>query len=133
MKRAPSSSSSASSSSDEESGGAASKRHKSSSSAKPVRFDKRRSRWLTECKTPIGASRGARCVVYWMSRDQRADDNWALLRAQALAAELQVPLRVCFVLAPKFLAATLRMYDFMLGGLAAMSVFVVRSALTPAW
>lgn len=28
------------------------------------------------------------CVVYWMSRDQRAEDNWAMLYAKHLAKEV---------------------------------------------
>jgi deoxyribodipyrimidine photo-lyase len=57
-------------------------------------------------------------VVYWMSRDQRAHDNWALLYAQHLAQARQVPLLVVFCLAPRFLGAALRHYAFMLAGLA---------------
>ncbi len=57
-------------------------------------------------------------VVYWMSRDQRADDNWAVLHAQELALERRQPLAVLFTLAPSFLGATLRQYGFMLRGLA---------------
>ncbi|GFE58910.1 deoxyribodipyrimidine photo-lyase [Geobacter sp. AOG1] len=56
-------------------------------------------------------------VVYWMSRDQRVADNWALVHAQALALERRVPLTVVFTLAPAFLGATLRQYAFMLRGL----------------
>ncbi|MEJ2225825.1 MAG: deoxyribodipyrimidine photo-lyase [Syntrophobacterales bacterium] len=56
-------------------------------------------------------------VAYWMSRDQRAHDNWALLHAQHLAQERQAPLLVVFCLAPQFLGATWRHYDFMLKGL----------------
>ena len=33
-------------------------------------------------------------VVYWMSRDQRIHDNWALLFAQKLAIEQKMPLTV---------------------------------------
>ena len=57
-------------------------------------------------------------VAYWLSRDQRARDNWALLHAQNLARERKVPLLVIFCLAPRFLGAALRHYDFMLTGLA---------------
>lgn len=57
-------------------------------------------------------------VLYWMSRDQRAADNWALLHAQELALERRAPLAVLFTLAPSFLGATLRQYGFMLKGLA---------------
>lgn len=57
-------------------------------------------------------------VVYWMSRDQRAYDNWALLFAQQLALRRQAPLGVAFTLSPSFLGATIRHYAFMLRGLA---------------
>jgi deoxyribodipyrimidine photo-lyase len=56
-------------------------------------------------------------VVYWMSRDQRVRDNWALLYAQELALSMGRPLGVVFCLAPAFLGATLRQYGFMLKGL----------------
>jgi deoxyribodipyrimidine photo-lyase len=57
-------------------------------------------------------------VVYWMSRDQRVADNWALLHAQSLALERQTSLAVVFTLADSFLGATLRQFGFMLRGLA---------------
>jgi len=57
-------------------------------------------------------------VVYWMSRDQRAVDNWALLHAASLAGEAGAPLVVVFALAPAFPGATSRHYAFMLAGLA---------------
>merc|ERR1712137_1472422 len=56
-------------------------------------------------------------VVYWMSRDQRAEDNWALLFAREIAEDRNVPVSVVFNLVPKFLEATERQYDFMLNGL----------------
>lgn len=56
-------------------------------------------------------------VAYWMSRDQRVNDNWALIFAQELAMEKRSPLVVVFCLAPQFLEATVRHYDFMLAGL----------------
>jgi deoxyribodipyrimidine photo-lyase len=56
-------------------------------------------------------------VVYWMSRDQRVKDNWALLFAQELALDLKQPLAVVFCLTPQFLNATWRQYSFMLTGL----------------
>lgn len=31
------------------------------------------------------------CVLYWMSRDQRAEDNWAMLFARHLAQEVRPP------------------------------------------
>jgi deoxyribodipyrimidine photo-lyase len=57
-------------------------------------------------------------VIYWMSRDQRVHDNWALLFAQNLSTEKKKDLVVVFSIVPKFLDATLRQYDFMLNGLA---------------
>lgn len=42
-------------------------------------------------------------VAYWMSRDQRVQDNWSLIYAQKLALEHKVPLFVVFCLLPKFL------------------------------
>lgn len=56
-------------------------------------------------------------VVYWMSRDQRTRDNWALLFAQELALERREPMGVVFCLVPRFLDATMRHYDFMLKGI----------------
>jgi deoxyribodipyrimidine photo-lyase len=56
-------------------------------------------------------------IAYWMSRDQRAEDNWALLHAQQLALTRKEPLLVVFCLVPIFLGATMRQYGFMLAGL----------------
>ncbi|QLA13654.1 deoxyribodipyrimidine photo-lyase [Desulfolutivibrio sulfodismutans] len=56
-------------------------------------------------------------VVYWMSRDQRVGDNWALLHAFALSVSHRRPLHVVFCLADGFLGAGLRQYAFMLAGL----------------
>jgi deoxyribodipyrimidine photo-lyase len=67
---------------------------------------------------PLNRARpGQGLVAYWMSRDQRVQDNWALLYAQELALALGQPLAVVFCLAPAFLGATLRQYAFMLKGL----------------
>jgi deoxyribodipyrimidine photo-lyase len=56
-------------------------------------------------------------VLYWMSRDQRVIDNWALIHAQTCAIKKKVPLIVCFCLVPDFLQASARHYRFMLKGL----------------
>jgi deoxyribodipyrimidine photo-lyase len=56
--------------------------------------------------------------MYWMQRDQRVLDNWALLYAARVAIERQVPLLVLFNLVPVFGETTLRHYDFMFRGLA---------------
>jgi deoxyribodipyrimidine photo-lyase len=56
-------------------------------------------------------------ILYWMSRDQRSQDNAALLYAQELALKQKAPLIVLFCLVPEFLGATIRQYGFMLKGL----------------
>lgn len=60
-------------------------------------------------------------VAYWMSRDHRAADNWALLFAQETALRHALPLVVVFCLSDSFLGATLRQYGFMLRGLEEVS------------
>ena len=56
-------------------------------------------------------------VLYWMSRDQRIHDNWALLFALHLAKETGKGLITAFALQPDFLEAAYRQYGFMLKGL----------------
>ncbi len=56
-------------------------------------------------------------VVYWMSRDQRAEDNWGLIYAQLEAIAMKQPLIVVFCWADQFLNATSRHYAFMAKGL----------------
>jgi deoxyribodipyrimidine photo-lyase len=56
-------------------------------------------------------------VIYWMSRDQRSRDNWALWYAQAIALEKRSPLLVVFCLLSSFLGATQRQYHFLVKGL----------------
>jgi len=75
---------------------------------------KERSRLIKEGEERRGT------VVYWMSRDQRTSDNWALLFAQKRALERKSPLVVVFCLVPEFLNAALRQYRFMLRGLDAV-------------
>ncbi len=58
------------------------------------------------------------CVIYWMQRDQRAFDNWALNYAQERALAMHQPLVVVFCIVPGFLGATIRQYEFMIKGLA---------------
>ncbi len=57
-------------------------------------------------------------VVYWMQRDQRVQDNWALLYAAEQALLHDVPLTVVFCLRTQFKYATPRLLDFMFSGLA---------------
>ena len=56
-------------------------------------------------------------MVYWMSRDQRVGDNWALLWAQQEAIIRRKPVLVVFCLTPAYPGATLVHYRFMLEGL----------------
>jgi deoxyribodipyrimidine photo-lyase len=56
-------------------------------------------------------------VVYWMSRDQRVHDNWALLYAQEKALERKVPLWVVFNLFAVPGRVNARQYGFMFEGL----------------
>jgi deoxyribodipyrimidine photo-lyase len=71
----------------------------------------KRARQLNEVEIKSGP------VVYWLSRDQRVKDNWALLAAQESALSKKAPLIVVFTLANSFLGATYRQYSFMLEGL----------------
>lgn len=82
---------------------------------KEVFCDKRRIRSLEDFETSAEQSKGP--VVYWMQREQRAHDNWALLYAQEQALKHGSELIVVFNIVPKFLDATLRQYDFMLKGI----------------
>ena len=59
---------------------------------------------------------GERPVIYWMNRDQRAEDNWAFLYNQELALKQKVPLFVVFNLVPNFLGGMKRQHEFKLLG-----------------
>ena len=56
-------------------------------------------------------------IVYWMSRDQRVNDNWALLYAIERANEKNVPVHLVFSLSNSFLNAQPRHFQFLLNGL----------------
>jgi hypothetical protein len=57
-------------------------------------------------------------IVYWINRDKRAQDNWALLHAAELSEAHAVPLSVVYCLEPPGPHATPREYSFRLKGLA---------------
>jgi deoxyribodipyrimidine photo-lyase len=61
-------------------------------------------------------------IVYWMSRDQRVNDNWGLIYARLLASKNQTGLSVVFTLVNNFLGATERQYHFMLEGLKEVEI-----------
>lgn len=73
--------------------------------------NRKRVRILKHSNAPPGI------VTYWMSRDQRARDNWTLLFAQEIALEMRQPLTVVFCLTDSYLGATKRHYAFMIKGL----------------
>ncbi len=56
-------------------------------------------------------------IFYWMSRDQRVQDNWALLYARQVALARKQPFAVVFTLTPHFQNARQRHYRFLLDGL----------------
>ncbi|BBN06377.1 hypothetical protein MPTK1_3g20600 [Marchantia polymorpha subsp. ruderalis] len=56
-------------------------------------------------------------ILYWMSRDQRSRDNWALLYAVQEAKKRGVSVAVVFNLVDNFLDAKARHFGFMLRGL----------------
>lgn len=60
---------------------------------------------------------GAGPIVYWMSRDQRINDNRALSYAQELAIANKSELHIAFALNDSFLGATRRQFGFLLKGL----------------
>ena len=56
-------------------------------------------------------------VLYWMVRDKRFNDNWALYAAQKAALKYKVPLHVCFQYNAKISSSTIREYEFLFSGL----------------
>ncbi|XP_041659813.1 CPD photolyase [Cheilinus undulatus] len=82
---------------------------------KDMKFNKKRLRFISETEKIKQGSEG---VLYWMLRDQRVQDNWALIHAQRLAVKENLPLHICFCLVvPKSELSTLRHFSFMLNGL----------------
>ena len=58
-----------------------------------------------------------KCVLYWMVRDKRVRDNWALLEAQKKAIENKVPLLVVLNYYNSYRDANKRQYSFLFYGL----------------
>ncbi|KAK4489250.1 hypothetical protein RD792_005047 [Penstemon davidsonii] len=56
-------------------------------------------------------------VVYWMFRDQRLKDNWALIHAVHQANQWNAPVAIAFNLLHQFKGAKARQLGFMLRGL----------------
>jgi deoxyribodipyrimidine photo-lyase len=81
--------------------------HADASLVQGCEFDITRTRLLTprvplppKTKPKANSSGGTPCVIYWMIRDVRTQDNWALLFAQNIAKNIGLPLRVVYALPP---------------------------------
>lgn len=94
------------------------KRLKTAKSILDFEFKKKRVRILS---SSAEVKEKSDAILYWMSRDQRVQDNWAFLFAQKLALKNELPLKVAFCLVPSFLNAPLRHFDFLLNGLKEVS------------
>ncbi|XP_029309247.1 deoxyribodipyrimidine photo-lyase-like [Cottoperca gobio] len=82
---------------------------------KEMKLNKKRLRFISDTEKIKQGSEG---VLYWMSRDHRVQDNWALVRAQRLALKEKLPLHICVCLVvPESELSTLRHFSFMLKGL----------------
>lgn len=69
-------------------------------------------------------------VVYWMSRDQRAHDNWALFYAIEEAKKRKTECLVVFCRVSDFLGAQASAYDFMQSGLAQVESILKKQGIT---
>lgn len=81
-----------------------------------VAFDEARERVLKKKESSTASKKN---VVYWMSREQRVHDNWALLRAKALAESTGGLLSVAFSFDAERM--TSRQYEFARRGLREVS------------
>lgn len=70
-------------------------------------------------------------VVYWMFRDQRLKDNWALVHAVDEANKSNVPVAIAFNLFDSFLGAKARQLGFMLRGLQKLHLHLQESLKIP--
>ncbi|KAJ8952488.1 hypothetical protein NQ318_003284 [Aromia moschata] len=78
-------------------------------------FDKSRCRVLSQNENIKTKCNG---IIYWMNRDCRVQDNWALLFAQHLAVLQKSPLHVCFICKDAHrMYPTMRHFKFLLDGI----------------
>ncbi|KAG5673014.1 hypothetical protein PVAND_003092 [Polypedilum vanderplanki] len=82
------------------------------------KFNRNRLRFINELEKLSDDKNG---ICYWMSRDQRVQDNWALLFSQKLALKNHWPLHVIFCITDDYLNSSLRNYKFLLDGLQEVS------------
>lgn len=88
------------------------KRKREGSTATKAWVDRERVRVLRESNGGVDGP-----VVYWMSRDQRANDNWAMLYAMEKANARNQAVAVVFTLIPRYMGSCARQRGFMLRGL----------------
>lgn len=69
-------------------------------------------------------------VIYWMRRDCRVQDNWAMIHAQYLAFKTQSPLYVVYCMPKSNLYATRRQYEFLIDGLISVSEECIQLDIT---
>ena len=62
----------------------------------PTWFNSERLRILSERDDVETGDNKHKCIVYWMQRDMRVEDNWAIAYAQYLSKEHNLPLRVIY-------------------------------------
>ena len=68
-------------------------------------------------KTLRSGSFSGNGVLYWMQRDKRVEDNWALIASQYIALKHKVPLYVCFQYVGEYKESNIRHYEFLFKGL----------------
>ena len=91
----------------------------------PTMVQPGRIRVLKPGSNPNGA------VVYWMFRDQRVKDNWALVHAVDEANKRNAPVAVAFNLFDMFKGANARHLGFMLRGLKHLQASLYNSLHIP--
>ena len=76
--------------------------------------------WGQRAKIRLSDKKHSGPIIYWMQREQRVHNNWALLYAQKLALDFNRPLIVVFCLMSQFLNAQDAHFQFMIQGLRAV-------------
>lgn len=83
-------------------------------------FEKTRCKILSKNEKVKDKSNG---ILYWMMRDCRVQDNWAMIFAQRLASKQKVPLHVCFTIKDAHHSyPTKRHFKFLLEGIVYISI-----------
>ena len=80
-----------------------------------------RIQWLNRGRPAVQPNGPQSRVLYWMFRDKRVEDNWALLHAAEIAKRHKMSLAVTYTIVPDFGEFTLRHHHFVLHGLSDVS------------